>query len=349
MVSSCTLAQSTGAPPSLAVVENLSDAEGRLVISELDDGQFRIEAEPSRSDLFVPRKKLDTRYPLSLIRQIFDAKGVAWACDEIARDEDPNYVAKYLFDDLFAYFEPAELNGARILDFGCGSGASTAILARAFPDSRVIGVELCSDLLAIARSRVEFHRLSNVDLHLSPSNEALPDRLGHFDFVILSAVYEHLLPAERPVLLKKLWACLKPGGYLFVDQTPNRIFPFELHTTMLPLINYLPDKLAHLYARKYSRTAIPAGSWEALLRSGIRGATVREILATLRTSGGVAELQRPNKAGCKDRVDLWLRSTNRQHLFAVKRAVASILKVVDKLSGVCVVPLLALAIRKGRA
>ena len=83
--------------------------------------------------------------------------------------------------------------------------------------------------------------------------KGLPADIGQFDYIILSAVYEHLLPSERPALLTLLWSHLRPGGVIFLAQTPYRWFPVELHTTGLPLINYLPDRLALACARRFSK------------------------------------------------------------------------------------------------
>ena len=92
---------------------------------------------------------------------------------------------------------------------------------------------------------------------LSPSGSELPPDIGSFDYVILSAVWEHLLPAERPVITRLLWNALRPGGALLINQTPDRWSPFEHHTTGLWGINYLPDRLACYVARHFA-TETPA-------------------------------------------------------------------------------------------
>jgi hypothetical protein len=79
---------------------------------------------------------------------------------------------------------------------------------------------------------------------VSPDANSLPPEIGTFDFVMLSAVYEHLLPEERRRVMPWIWSKLKPGGTLFINQTPYRYFPYEHHTTGLWFINYLPDKLS---------------------------------------------------------------------------------------------------------
>jgi ubiquinone/menaquinone biosynthesis C-methylase UbiE len=324
----------------------LTHGGGRLRISEIANGRRRIDVEPSDASAFVPIESIETAYPIELIRLILKIKGIAWICDEIARDENPSYVAKYLLNDLFAHFDPSDFNGSRILDFGCGSGASTAILARTFLNSTIVGVELESELLSIARERANFYDFKNVEFRLSPSASDLPPDIETFDYVVMSAVYEHLLPDERKVVLNKLWKCVRRGGALFLDQTPNQLFPIELHTTYLPFINYFPDSLAHWYARKFSKRIDPTDSWTSLLRQGIRGATIGEIMKNIERTNGKPILLKPEKNGAHDLVDLWLKNTNSQRLTRLKSVAKFVLKATNSLTGMCIVPDLVLAIRK---
>ena len=71
------------------------------------------------------------------------------------------------------------------------------ILSRFFPKAEIVGIELEERLLTIARARRGFYGYKNVSFHISPSGSELPQDIGEFDLVILSAVYEHLLPTER--------------------------------------------------------------------------------------------------------------------------------------------------------
>jgi hypothetical protein len=43
---------------------------------------------------------------------------------------------------VLAYTRSDDFRGKSILDFGCGSGASAVILARMFPESRIVGVDI---------------------------------------------------------------------------------------------------------------------------------------------------------------------------------------------------------------
>ena len=176
----------------------------------------------------------------------------------------------------------------------------------------------------------------------SPIGTDVPDQLGTFDLIVLSAVYEHLLPNERKEILPKLWSMLNANGVLFLNQTPHRWFPLELHTTSLPLINYLPDDLTLKASRKFSPRVNEDDSWEFLLRAGIRGATVREIKNLLQ---GAVVLQ-PTLTGLKDRVDLWFLTTNPDNLKLLKQSARLVLKSINAVTGIAIVPELTLAFRK---
>ncbi|GAI94708.1 unnamed protein product, partial [marine sediment metagenome] len=184
--------------------------------------------------MFVPRSICETSYPVDLIKQIMNVRGLAYLCDEIMRDEKPTYVQRSFKYGILSYFGEDSFDKKKILDFGCGSGSSTMILARMFANVEIVGVELEEELLSIAKMRAKHYKFSNVSFIRSPSGDNLPSELEDFDYVVLSAVYEHLLPNERKNLLPKIWAHVKPGGILFINQTPYRYSPIESHTTVLP-------------------------------------------------------------------------------------------------------------------
>ena len=316
-------------------------AEGEVFIEELPDKRRRISVKP-KTGHFAIAETWTTRYPMDLIELMLEVHGAADLCFEIMRDEDPSLVEKSLKNDLFAYFKPEDFENRTILEFGCGSGASTHILTRMFPTAEITGVELMESSLRVARKRAEVFDLKNVAFLQSPAGDRLPANLGEYDFIILSAVYEHLYPHERTTILPALWEHLKVGGYLFINQTPNSLFPFELHTTMLPVINYVPDRLALELARRFSKRIRADETWEELLRKGIRGATEREILGHLRG----AEMLEPRYHGLRDRIDLYYINTNQERLKAVKSAAKLFIKAIKTATGITLVPDLSLAFLK---
>ena len=70
---------------------------------------------------------------------------------------------------------------------------------------------------------------------------ALPFTDGSFDIVFSNAVIEHVGDRERQRQLVS--EALRVGRRAFIT-TPNRWFPIEVHTR-LPLVHWLPERLAH--------------------------------------------------------------------------------------------------------
>lgn len=328
----------------------LTHPDGEVEIVECGEGRRRVCVQTKAGAV----SSWETAYPPGLIEKALAVKGPCCLVDEIRRDEDPDYVRLCLETDLLGYVPAQRFAGRRLLDFGCGGGASTVVLARMFPESQVVGVELSATLVELARRRAEFYGLGNVEFHVSPRGDALPEGLGTFDFVILSAVYEHLLAAERQTVPAALWRLLNEGGILFLDQTPNRRFAFEGHTTHLPLINYLPDGAALWAARRFSRRVGKTESWESLLRRGIRGGTVGEIRRRLSEAqaGCEAALLEPKERDFRDRVDLWYagqaQTIGRKYagVRPLLPAVKWTAKGIQALTGAVFVPTLALAFEK---
>jgi len=310
-----------------------------------ENGMKTIEVVPDDPSAFISKRTCTTAYPLELIELILRIKGPYGLCDEILRDEKPDYVQISLHYDLLAYIDEAAFAGARILDFGCGSGASTAILGRMFPRSQVVGLELNASLLEIARARAAHYALSHVIFEQSLDPLHLPEGLGRFDFIVLSAVFEHLLPQERRELFPKIWSMLKPGGTLFINQTPHRFFPVETHTTGLPFINYLPDKLAYHCARRFSKRNLKNADWPSLLRGGIRGTTPKEIMAILADCREGAVLMEPSCLGINNRLELWYVKLDRSKYPKLKEFYAVFARLLYSV-GILVLPHVSIAIQK---
>jgi SAM-dependent methyltransferase len=328
----------------------LQDSQGEVHIFDLPSGRKRIVLVPRQPDVFVARRDCETTYSVDLIAQVLSVIGFNWLCDSIARDEDYEGVQKRLEAGIFSFVPKEKFRGRRLLDFGCGSGASTVILGRLLPETEIVGVELEAKLLALAEARARHHHLSNVQFRASPCGTALPEGLADFDFITFTAVYEHLLPREREELMPRIWATLAPGGVLFINQTPHRYFPIDLHSTGLPLVNYLPDRLAHWAAVHFAPRASRINKsphWEDHLRGGIRGGTERQIIKHLcRHSSAEPILLPPAVDGLRDGVDLWFQGLNPTRYRKSKRALKLALKLIYRSFGTVLTPELTLAVQK---
>ena len=324
---------------STAILE-FPGVRGSLRVEPLEDGRHHLSVWPERGHT-VSHREWVTSYPLPLVLDIHATKDLN-VCDEIMREESPRYVERRLRHAVLEYVDAKSFAGKRVLDFGCGSGASLLVLSRILPRCELVGVEIDRRLIELARRRAQHFGIDSVQVLQSPSPETLPPALGQFDFIMFSAVFEHLRPHERRELLPLVWRHLRPGGVLFLNQTPHRYWPVETHTTGgLPFINYLPDRVALAYARRFAKRIAPTETWSSLLRRGIRGGTVGEIMGIL---GGCARAELlPPRVG--DRIDLWHRTLSRRHA-VLKKAVRTALKLNRVVTGLEIVPTLALAIRK---
>ena len=268
----------------------LKHPEGAVRVIEEADGKRTVQVEDPGGIQFCLRRKCLTAYPMDLIKKILNVKGPFWICDEIFREESACAVRDEMERRLLMYCERSAFVGSRILDFGAGCGASTVNLCRLFPEAGVVGVEIEDSLLLVARARRDFYGLENVSFLRSPGPNQLTEDIGRFDFIILNAVYEHMLPGERKTLLPTLWSILNPRGALFIGETPYRWSLLELHTSGLPLINFLPKSLLLLFVHSLSNKVQPDTSWETLLRQGVRGGSEKQIMRILKRCRGKPEL-----------------------------------------------------------
>src|SRR6266851_9064223 len=83
---------------------------------------------------FIPGESCETFLPRDVI-QAFLNISFHWRCESLARHIDPEYVKGALRKQLPAYVGESDFRGKRVLDFGCGSGASTLRMGEMLPES----------------------------------------------------------------------------------------------------------------------------------------------------------------------------------------------------------------------
>jgi len=104
---------------------------------------------------------------------------------------------------------------ARVADLGCGSGAFTALLARAGYDC--VGVDISPKLIALGRRKFPDIEFAEGDI------EHLPFPDASFDGVLLSGVVHHFPDPSR--CAAEVARILRPRGR-FMAFDPNRMNPF---------------------------------------------------------------------------------------------------------------------------
>ncbi|MBV9965579.1 MAG: class I SAM-dependent methyltransferase [Alphaproteobacteria bacterium] len=111
--------------------------------------------------------------------------------------------------------------GMRVLDVGCGSGASALPAAeRVGPEGRVLGVDLAERLLAIARHKAEVRGLGNARFETGDMTSlGLPD--AEFDAVI--CVFAIFFVPDMARQVAELWRMVRPGGKLAITTWGPRV------------------------------------------------------------------------------------------------------------------------------
>jgi magnesium-protoporphyrin O-methyltransferase len=86
---------------------------------------------------------------------------------------------------------PQDLSGYRILDAGCGTGASAVALARRGAD--VVAVDISPRLIALAKERMPPTATGSVDFRVG---DMVDERLGRFDAVLAMDSLIHYRPGD---------------------------------------------------------------------------------------------------------------------------------------------------------
>lgn len=137
------------------------------------------------------------------------------------------------------------LDGARVLEHGCGIGTFSSQIASRYR-AQVEAFDIEHERVQIARAHTPHA--------LVAAAESLPYPSDRFDVVLSQDVLEHV--ADDRVSAAEIVRVLKPGGRAVI-LVPNRWYPFETHGHYwrgryhfgnTPLINYLPDSVRNRLA-----------------------------------------------------------------------------------------------------
>lgn len=126
-----------------------------------------------------------------------------------------------IIDTLRRYAPDFKVEGADVLDIGCGDAG--AIIAFAERGAMCAGIECFDTSLERGRLRAADHGVT-VDLRKGVA-ESIPYPDASFDLVMLDNVLEHV--NDRPLTLREIRRVLKPGGLLYMV-TPKPLSLYSL-------------------------------------------------------------------------------------------------------------------------
>jgi SAM-dependent methyltransferase len=163
----------------------------------------------------------------------------------------PEDYAIYLMHIATYRFAEPYTQGKRVLDYGCGSGYGSALIAETA--ARVTGVDVAEDAVAFARDR--FKR-DNLDYRRVAPDGPLPFEDAAFDTVLSFQVLEHI--ADPSLYLSEIRRVLTPGGRL-VLATPDRstrLLPLQRPWNRWHVHEYGAAELERLLARHFPRVEV---------------------------------------------------------------------------------------------
>ena len=111
-----------------------------------------------------------------------------------------------------------------ILDFGCGIGKLTHLMAQAFPSSSVYGFDISTKCIDMARARVSVCENVQFLNHFPVDHQ--------YDIVTACNVFHHIAPDKRRGVLLKLKGVLKATGRIVIFEH-NPLNPFTRYVVKI--------------------------------------------------------------------------------------------------------------------
>lgn len=102
----------------------------------------------------------------------------------------------------------------RVIDFGCGTGATAPFLLQDLAPESLLGLDVSQESVDVARGG---HAGGGASF--ATFSEYAP--AGDADVVYTNGVFHHIPPAERAGAVDFIWRCLRPGGHFALwDNNP---------------------------------------------------------------------------------------------------------------------------------
>lgn len=181
----------------------------------------------------------------------------------------------YSRKELIAMISEPKESRIRVLEVGCGCGATLAHIAYEWPDAKVSGIEIQDDIAKIGANYLDI-RQGNIETMQIPYEKDM------FDYIILADVLEHLHDPER--ILQKLLPYLKADGSILCS-VPNIL---NRHV----ISDLLRGKLEYQDAGILDRTHLRFFTMDSIVRVFERcGMEVTQMMATYDTEELDAEAE----------------------------------------------------------
>ena len=179
---------------------------------------------------------------------------------------------------VFPDFESA-IQGADVLDFGCGYGYQTIAIAKLGANTAT-GVEINQELLASAKAKV-----ANTNLNVTFSSSID----GSYDLIYSQNSFEHFLDPDQ--ICSDLLAHLRPVGRIYITFAPPWLAPWGAHMgffTRFPWVHLcFPERVVMAVRSNYRQDQA-----KTYAECGLGKMTVSRFEQTIKRTGLLVEFRR---------------------------------------------------------
>jgi SAM-dependent methyltransferase len=311
----------------------------------MSDPPYRLEDRGDRRVLTVDGREYATQYSARVVRLLIERKGARRAPLYFPFKEQR---AGLYLDPLFGYLRARGARGLSVLEVGSSFGHMTEYVAEQPEVAEIHCLDTDPTFVEIVRAKVKeqgLDRVKEVLLLGIDETRRLPWPDGRFDLVLVVAVVEHLPARNRRAQVDEYYRVLAPGGHIAILDTPNRFFPIETHSIGLPLVQWLPPRLAYAYARLARPGKFAQVSYETFVADGTgwRNATLADCLPS-RGPAGLEDVTEQAGYGWRF-FRATARSRRRRVLLRLLAAPAAALRAVGRAPSLCL-PYFNLLFRK---
>lgn len=169
--------------------------------------------------------------------------------------------------EMARHFPPSAAE-MTLLDVGCGPGNSAIMLHDLRPDLRIIGLDISTNMLRLARHASAEKRIPAIWVQADITRMSIPN--SSIDAIMGHSVY--YLLKDRAVFLHEAMRVLRPGGRLILLDPLARCYPFEMITRLF----------------REPRVALSVMGWYAMSR--VHGRFTLEQIAAELTKAGFARV-----------------------------------------------------------
>lgn len=120
-----------------------------------------------------------------------------------------------LLEHLARYHFAIHYAKGRVLDFACGSGFGSNVIASAKKKEieKIIAVDIARETITYAKGKY-YHPLVSFQVE-NCVEPTLPEKIGQFDLIVSFETLEHV--DKEDIFMENIYQMLKPGGTLVIS------------------------------------------------------------------------------------------------------------------------------------